>query len=1081
MPLAGLEPLEPLPPQTQVVERDVPAEALKRYLAGLALADRYQDTEAVEQFEAAVAADPQGFPPRLDLGRVALRAGQLDRAAEVLSEAADLRPRDPEVRYLLGVVAAGRGDTATALRELRYGLQLADDDGVRVRVYFHLAQVLQRRGYLLAAVEVAERFEALVRPGLDALPLRPEWRELIRSHDWRIPMLRGQCLRQLGRGAEAIEAYEAALAMSPERSEVLAPLAEALIDVGQTRRAAEVADQLLTREPTDTNALALLAATLAVDQRYDELRERLLALVRGRPGDLLLAQRVASVFVKFNRSDTALQALLIARNGVSDPAPVYASLMQIILAQGGLEDAVGHLGDLLGRMDAAEWDELLEPVDSLGISETLVQDVAARGRAVLAEVAGDESRLVALGVIAGAADRPVLAGEALRKALSLAPDRLLTAVLLGEQLLGRCQWDEAIAFATQQLEKHSDAAVLYRIRGEAYDGLDDYRTAMSNLYETLRRDRRDTRAMWLVGRINERIGQAEPAAGIYQVLVTVRPDAWPAQLALIRNLLALGQRDAAVKHAASLREVFPQAAATDLCGLMAEQNEVVPPSDRIEALLDRHPGAPLLLEALAEARLKEGEPAAAVGLVTGLLAGDPGSEQLRLLLTTGLTRQLKMDLALEVLESLLAEHPNRTMWRFARAELLGQAGRPAAAAEAVESLLDTPWGAQQKQMLLARLVFYLQAAGEHDRAIDRLEDQIEAQPGDRSSQILLLGVLEDHGQRERALALLRSWRRAEPADPLLKQLEVRVLSAMGREDAAAAEALRDWPGEVTADGAIGNKVLVPAAALPAAEARRWLAAQAWTEPAATVAGALAELAAGDGHYLQAIELGNLAGGGAQSLARQVQWAYLAGQWLRAELILRPRVKAKDQDLEAQLVRLASLFYRRLGLEDLSVEATEALYRQHENTAKAGDYANDLAYVWAERGQNLAAAEDLALKAVAGDPNSAAHMDTLGWVYYKQGRFDEALRWLLRAVSVPSEGRDPVLLDHLGDAYWRTGQQEEAMRMWLDARTLYREQLRDDPMRPDLRTGLDGVRARIRAVQEAEVPPVAPQAGQRDEK
>ena len=466
VPFDKLGPLPDLPAPAELVDRTVPPEALKHYLAGLALAEDYQDTDAIPEFEAAIAADPAGFEPRLSLGRAALRAGDQSRAQSALETAVKQRPRSSEIHYLLGLVAAAKDDGPTALQHLRRcALVLAGDDGQRIRVYFHLAQVLEHQDYCQAAVEIARRFEVLASRDVAGLPMQPPWRDLVTSQGWRIPALRGACLRRLGRPAEAVEAFEAALKVAPDRTDVMLHLAETLIDVGDSHRAADLADKVVTREPGNTTALALLAATLAVDGRQGELRERLLALVHANPSDMLLAQRVAAIFLKFGQLDPALQALLIARKGMSEPAPVYAALMQIVLANDDLQPAVDGLAGLLEQLEPAEQDELLGPIDILQINPKLARDMARQGQAVLAWAGTSGPKLLALGVIAGVAGQHVLAESALRAALRAQPDSLLIASTLGEQILAQSRWKDAIAFAEPLTGRFKDSGAIYRILG----------------------------------------------------------------------------------------------------------------------------------------------------------------------------------------------------------------------------------------------------------------------------------------------------------------------------------------------------------------------------------------------------------------------------------------------------------------------------------------------------------------------------------------------------------------------------------------------------------------------------------------
>ena len=55
------------------------------------------------------------------------------------------------------------------------------------------------------------------------------------------------------------------------------------------------------------------------------------------------------------------------------------------------------------------------------------------------------------------------------------------------------------------------------------------------------------------------------------------------------------------------------------------------------------------------------------------------------------------------------------------------------------------------------------------------------------------------------------------------------------------------------------------------------------------------------------------------------------------------------------------------------------------------------------------------------------IDSLGWAYYRLGRYDDAVRELEKAVEL--KAGDPVINDHLGDAYWKVGRTLEAKFQW----------------------------------------------------
>ncbi|MGA9825253.1 MAG: tetratricopeptide repeat protein, partial [Methylocystis sp.] len=61
------------------------------------------------------------------------------------------------------------------------------------------------------------------------------------------------------------------------------------------------------------------------------------------------------------------------------------------------------------------------------------------------------------------------------------------------------------------------------------------------------------------------------------------------------------------------------------------------------------------------------------------------------------------------------------------------------------------------------------------------------------------------------------------------------------------------------------------------------------------------------------------------------------------------------------------------------------------------------------------------------------VDSLGWAYFRLGRYDEAVNELEKAIDLKPS--DPVINDHLGDAYWHVGRKLEAQFQWNHARDL----------------------------------------------
>ena len=121
--------------------------------------------------------------------------------------------------------------------------------------------------------------------------------------------------------------------------------------------------------------------------------------------------------------------------------------------------------------------------------------------------------------------------------------------------------------------------------------------------------------------------------------------------------------------------------------------------------------------------------------------------------------------------------------------------------------------------------------------------------------------------------------------------------------------------------------------------------------------------------------------------------------------------------------------------------------------------NYLGYSLVEEQRKLDEALDMIERAVAASPNSGYIVDSLGWVYFRLGRYAEAVVQMERAVEL--EAVDPVVNDHLGDVYWAVGRKREAQFQWKRALSFIEFSTSDTEADPDrirrkLEVGLDAV-------------------------
>lgn len=113
--------------------------------------------------------------------------------------------------------------------------------------------------------------------------------------------------------------------------------------------------------------------------------------------------------------------------------------------------------------------------------------------------------------------------------------------------------------------------------------------------------------------------------------------------------------------------------------------------------------------------------------------------------------------------------------------------------------------------------------------------------------------------------------------------------------------------------------------------------------------------------------------------------------------------------------------------------------------------NYLGYTWIDRGENLEQGMELLQRALKQRPDDGAITDSVGWAYYRLGKFDLAVEYLERAIQLKAD--DATIVDHLGDAYWHIGRRREARFQWERALSSKPEADRIDIIKRKLVEGL----------------------------
>jgi tetratricopeptide (TPR) repeat protein len=173
-----------------------------------------------------------------------------------------------------------------------------------------------------------------------------------------------------------------------------------------------------------------------------------------------------------------------------------------------------------------------------------------------------------------------------------------------------------------------------------------------------------------------------------------------------------------------------------------------------------------------------------------------------------------------------------------------------------------------------------------------------------------------------------------------------------------------------------------------------------------------------------------ANGSIRVLEQQARYWYDLGAYERAYDAYSLGLRINPNDFF--LLYMRALSAEPLGwLESLEQDLRRILLLEPNNTAAL----NALGYTLIDRTDRIEEAAPLIEQAYAQNPDSFAITDTLGWLRFKQGRYDEAVKILARALAMQDETLDDdEVVSHYVEALWRNGQLDQAKAVahdWLE--------------------------------------------------
>ncbi|HEY3056531.1 MAG TPA: tetratricopeptide repeat protein [Thermoanaerobaculia bacterium] len=168
--------------------------------------------------------------------------------------------------------------------------------------------------------------------------------------------------------------------------------------------------------------------------------------------------------------------------------------------------------------------------------------------------------------------------------------------------------------------------------------------------------------------------------------------------------------------------------------------------------------------------------------------------------------------------------------------------------------------------------------------------------------------------------------------------------------------------------------------------------------------------------------------GTRNVVSSAEALLQSGDNAAALALVNDALKAHPDDVDLQF-ELGSA-YERSGDHTAAERAFLQILQKNPEHAATLNY---LGYMWADSNVNLERAAEMLTRAVKQEPRNGAYVDSLGWVYFRQGKLELAEKYLTDATRLLP--RDATVHEHLGDVFAKRGNYKRALDMYRVALTL----------------------------------------------
>ncbi len=452
----------------------------------------------------------------------------------------------------------------------------------------------------------------------------------------------------------------------------------------------------------------------------------------------------------------------------------------------------------------------------------------------------------------------------------------------------------------------------------------------------------------------------------------------------------------------------------------------------LETYINRHPEDVSEYMLLAHLKVKQNKIVEATKLYREVLRRDPGNEDVLLGLGILYSRQKKLGEAETIFQGLLKKNPELYFAHLYLARVQHLRGDDRQAAKSYEEALQLNWSPD----LVYEIAEFYSKQKRYEDALQLYSTVIANDPTDQRAAFGRIQALLNLGRDKQALEELQEVRGEFNDTNQIDMVISKIMLRLGRTEDAKKILLR-LKGDKTGPEADYLLGLIDFQAGDLSSALNHLKA---IKPDAE-------------QYTEAIYLQVRI----YHQRKQIQRAItLLNSSLADPLHLHPifysllsSLYKEEGEKEKAMASLtagiaafpknAELYFEQaLLLEDagLHLEAAHTMQRVLQLNPNHAEALNFIGYTWADHNINLDKAYRYISKAVDLKPDNGFIRDSLGWVYFRMGRLEQALHEMKKAVQL--EPDDPHIREHLGDVCRAMGRTEQARTAYRKALQLAKE-------------------------------------------